>query len=88
MKNAWKATFQVEQPEIEIIVRNQQEELACLAFFSAGATEWDVAVGLSDPKNRDAIVSALQSAADALASAAFRLLPSHDDERGHDFPPF
>ena len=87
MKNGRKPKFAVEEPEIEVVVRVGETELAVCAFFSAGGEGWDVVVGIDSPQNRDSVASALDAAAEAVRAAAFRPLPSKSYE-GSDNPPF
>ncbi len=87
MKSENKKKLQIEQPEIEIVVRVGETELAVLAFFSAGGEGWDVVVGIDTPQNRDAIAAAFDAAAEAVRQAAFRPLPTNHYE-GSDNPPW
>jgi hypothetical protein len=88
VKKMPKGKIDVEEPEIEVTVRAGDEELAVIAFFDAGATEWDILVGVSNPALRESLIIALQSAAAALAGAAFRPIPTRDTQGGDNPPPF
>lgn len=88
MKNGNKKQFKIEKPEIEIVVRVEEQELAVVSFFSAGGEGWDVVVGIDNPTNRDAIVLALETCAEAVRSAAFRPLPTNQFEGSDYAPPF
>jgi hypothetical protein len=85
--NESKKKFKIEKPDIEIVVRVGETELAVLAFFSAGGEGWDVVVGIDSPANRDAIASAFDAAAEAVRGAAFRPIPTNQHEGGYN-PPF
>lgn len=88
MKRERKQQIKVETPDLEITLRQGDEELAVVALFGAGATEWDVLVGISDPALRNAVTLAFRTAAEAVESAAFRLIPTPDYERSDNTPPF
>lgn len=78
----------VVEPDIEISVRAGGTELCVLAFFAANDGVWDVLVGIHDPTDRDALISAFKSAGEAVAKVSFdRDLPAAPRGAGED-PPF
>lgn len=86
MKSGKSKNIEVEKPEIEVSIRVDGEELAVCSFFSAGANEWDVLVGISSPNEREPIALALDAAAAAVRAAAFAPIGFADHERGDNAP--
>lgn len=78
----------IELPVLEVLVRNEAAELACLAFFSAGGEGWDILVGVDDTANRDALFHLFTQCAEAVKAAAFRPTRAWFDEGGDNAPPF
>jgi D-serine deaminase-like pyridoxal phosphate-dependent protein len=83
-----KGLRHVETPELEVVVRMDQQELAVIAFFKDGDEGWDVLVGISDPTQRDAIASAIDAARSALVDAAFTAYAPPTNDGGDYTPPF
>lgn len=87
MARGKKQAIKVETPDIEIVVRVGETELAVCSFFGADENGWDVLVGIDTPTNREPVALALSAAAEAVRSAAFHPLPTAGYE-GSDNPPF
>lgn len=85
MKRVNKAKSDFVTPDVEVVVRSGQQELAAIAFYAAPSTEWDILVGLSHPSSRNNIASVLRYAADAIEAAAFPLGASAGDEGDSNF---
>lgn len=78
---------EVTEPDIEIVVKVGEREIAIFGIFSAGESEWDVVVGVDQADSRHAIQSALQLAIDAISSAHFSAIRTLGIESG-EHPPF
>jgi len=62
---------QVAEPDIEIVIRVGEREIAIIGIFKGDATTWDVIVGIDEANARDSVHSALQLAIDAVSRAHF-----------------
>lgn len=78
---------EVAEPDIEIVVRSGEREIAILGIFKADATTWDVVVGVDEADNREYIRDALQLGIDAISRAHFSAVRSLGDEPG-GLPPW
>jgi hypothetical protein len=58
------------RPDIEVVVRTGNGELAVIGMFKADDSSWDVVVGLVDDQERDGVVAALELAVTAVSSAS------------------
>jgi len=62
---------EVVEPDIEIIVRTGDREIAIIGIFEAGPGNWDVVVGIDEAELRGSVQSALQLSIDAVSRAHF-----------------
>jgi|SRR5882762_1718710 len=93
LKNDRKSKAAFKAPDVEVIVRADEQELSVIAFYSAAEGEWDVLCGVSDTADREHVAAALRYAADAIEKANFPVSATppyrgyvHDEDGDNDLP--
>lgn len=64
------------EPDIEIVIRVGEQEVAVFGLFENKRDVWDVVVGVEDPDQRAGLMDALEIARSALEVATFQPTPS------------
>lgn len=72
-------SHEVAEPDIEIIVRTGERELAVIGIFEAGLNNWDVIIGIDASELRGSVQAALQLGIDAVSRADFSPLRTLGD---------
>lgn len=67
-------SFKAAEPDVEIVVRSGEQEIAVLGFFQNKSGVWDVIVGVDDRDRRDQLLALFSLATSALQIASFDAL--------------
>lgn len=77
-------SFEIAEPDIEIIVRSGEHELAVMGLFQNKRGVWDMVLGIDDTSRIDQLITLMDFISASLPVASFRTVRSAGDFYGDE----